>query len=166
MTWLDYITYLRRPIFRQIDRYYDWRGASYPFSARRDREQLREFVLMCKIRTCSDITAESCKLYVQRQNSQYFRNNAACILRKFIRYLVWAGYLEVAPIIPEATIAGMTERIDTRVHWGQVKRVKSLRDEAGLSFRKIQSRMQEEDNRPYNLKMIHSWYSRSIPSGV
>lgn len=166
MRFVEYLHYLRRPILRQIDRYRDWRGAVYPLAAKRDRERLRQLVYAHKLRTCHDITDEICRQMIVKENSMYFKEETGRILRKFIRYLVWAGYLEVAPIVPTATMSRMADRIDTRVHWNQVRRVKELRDGEGLSFRKIQARMEDEDNRPYNIKMIHSWYQRLIPEGA
>jgi hypothetical protein len=166
MSLLQRLQYLRRPILRQIDRYRAWRGAIYPLAATRDSQLLRQLIYAHRIRNCEGFTDEVCKEMVFKQNSLYFKLETARTLRKFIRYLVWAGYMDVAPIVPKATMSAMTERIDTRIHWDQVKRVQQLRDGEGLSFRKIQARMEHEDNRPYNIKMVHSWYKRVIPAGV
>lgn len=159
-------SFKKAPIYNQVHNFSDWRAVRYPWKAITQSNEILRFVEFSRIKNANEITEKQLQDYFNTFNSEGLRHTAFLAFRQFFTYCKIMGYVDikVAPLTHMGTITGM-QKIHPLIHVGQVERVHKLRKQ-GLSFRNIKYKMEEEDNRNYDLNQIHRWaHYKLSPTG-
>lgn len=138
------------------------------------REWLLEFVCHTKAKEAKYITFLEIKSFgdfvIEKEASQFFRNQAAKVLRKFLDFCVKKRYITY---IPEENLRKPTEddkmsmmnkiipRPNRLPDVEMVKKVRKLHNVHRLSFRKISELLTEKMGKKIHLNSVQRWYHTS-----